>query len=114
MSESCTSCIKGVGEQIHAIRYGKTRQGKQRYRCMCCGRTFLKRYRNEAYRFSTNRKIATFLKEGFGTRSIARVLRISPATVQSRILKIASEIPECASVSYLKCCRDKTCMTSAL
>ena len=40
----CPNC-----QGTHIIRHGKTRQGKQRYRCqelLCNGRTFLLDYRN--------------------------------------------------------------------
>ncbi len=84
-------CIKGVDE-IKYVRNGKTRQGKQRYKCKRCGKTFLKSYINKAYCINSNEWIIKLIKEGTGVRSISRLVNISTTTVLSRILKFSKMI----------------------
>ncbi|MEM7161702.1 MAG: IS1 family transposase [Bacteroidota bacterium] len=91
MKKTLYDCPKCVGE-YSAIKYGKTNQGKQRYKCKKCSSTFLKSYSYKAYETSTNSTIKVLLKEGVGIRSSARIIGISKNTVISRILKIASRI----------------------
>lgn len=84
-------CIKGVDEKKY-VRNGKTRQGKQRFKCKVCGRTFLKTYTNLAYSVKSNEWIVKLIKEGNGIRSISRLLKISTTTVLSRIIKLSELI----------------------
>jgi IS1 family transposase len=74
------------------VKYGKTKKGKQRYKCKSCGKTFLTAYSYASYRPSTNGQIKTLVKEGVGIRSISRILGISKNTVLSRIQSIATRI----------------------
>ncbi|WP_430408594.1 transposase-like zinc-binding domain-containing protein [Kordia sp.] len=74
-----------------AIKNG-FQSGKQRYKCTSCNKKFHLKYTYKAYNEHTNSFITSLLKEGCGTRSISRVLRISKKTVLSRMLKIAKEI----------------------
>jgi len=66
--------------------------GIQRYKCSSCGKRFQDHYVYKAHLPQTNAQISVLLKEGCGIRSIARILGISPTTVQSRILSIASTL----------------------
>ena len=41
-------CIKSGGEN-EIIKYGKTKDGRQRYKCKLCSKRFLKNYSYKAY-----------------------------------------------------------------
>lgn len=82
------TCPKCNGQ---SIRNGM-RQGRQRFRCKTCRTQFLNQYQYQAVRKETNKQIIVLVKEGCGIRSIARLLSISPTTVQRRILRIAAVI----------------------
>ena len=77
---------------IKIIKYGKTKDGRQKYKCKHCGCTFLKKYNYNAYLFSVNKQIINLLKEGVGIRGIGRLLNISTNTVLSRIIKLSKEV----------------------
>ncbi|NQY11229.1 MAG: IS1 family transposase [Flavobacteriales bacterium] len=64
----------------------------QRYRCTECRRVFQKEYKYKAYEVVVNSNVVSFLKEGCGIRSIARLCGISTTTVMCRILKISKHI----------------------
>lgn len=66
--------------------------GKQRYYCKACAKSFVETYTYQAYQPDTNTHIVKLLKESCGTRSIARLLHIAPKTVTNRILHIARHI----------------------
>ncbi|MGE0562526.1 MAG: IS1 family transposase [Flavobacteriales bacterium] len=70
------------------IRVGKQKNGKQKYRCKSCEKYQQRNYKNKPKEHS----IIILLKEGCGIRSIARLLHVSPTTVQRRILKISSRV----------------------
>ena len=84
-------CIKLNGD-IKIIKYGKTKDGCQRYKCKLCSRRFLKNYHYKAYFFDVNENIIDLLKEGVGIRSTGRLLEISPKTVLSRIIKLSKQV----------------------
>ena len=100
MQESKSTCIKAVGVSMQCpfckgfevIRYGKTCQGKQRYRCKACQKFFLNVYTKLAYLPCVAGKIKRLLKEGCGIRSISRLLRIATATVMRKILQISRRL----------------------
>jgi insertion element IS1 protein InsB len=73
-------------------RKGKQRNGTLKYQCTHCGKHQQSHYVRYAYNLQTNDRITSLLKEGCGTRSIARLLGIAPKTVTKRILLIASKI----------------------
>ncbi len=83
--EVCLKCNNGC------IRYGRTKNGTQRLKCVSCGGTSLKVYKNIACTIN-NDNIKTLVNEGCGIRSISRILKISITTVISRIKAIASKI----------------------
>ena len=74
------------------IRKGFQRNGTQKFYCKECLKWQQARYSYQAYRETTDKKIVSLLKESCGTRSIARILEISPTTVTKRILQIAQRI----------------------
>jgi len=66
------------------IRHGKTRQGKQRYRCqeiLCNGRTFLLDYSYAGHSIEVKQQIIDMAMNASGIRDTARVLHVSPTTV---------------------------------
>lgn len=65
---------------------------KQRYKCRNCNKRFQLKYAYRAYNINIDTFIKKLLKEGYGIRSIARIINISSKTVLSRILKISAQI----------------------
>lgn len=83
------NCINCKGK---AIKYGKTANGKQRFCCSVCNKTFLQEYSYNAYHLPTDTFIVKYIKEGVGIRSIARLLAISTTTVLKRIVSISKTV----------------------
>ena len=95
MLPNSSLCFKAVGSPCcnsTFIKYGNSPQGKQRYRCNCCGKTQVATYTNKAYQKNTNTSITKLLREGVGILGTARLLEISPTTVLSRIRRMAENI----------------------
>ena len=69
----------------NVIRYGKTRQGQQRYQCRTCQHTFNAHRGTIFYRCRTAEKdiieALSMLAEGMSIRGVARVKRVKPDTV---------------------------------
>jgi len=66
------------------VRHGKTRQGKQRYRCReqrCAGRTFLLDYSYPGQSPAVKQQIVEMALNASGIRDTARVLHVSTNTV---------------------------------
>lgn len=82
----CSNCSDKL------IKYGKTKNGKQRYKCKFCHHTKVEFYSYKAYLSTINFNIIQLTKEGLGIRSTARYLQISPTTLLKRLLEIASKI----------------------
>ena len=77
-----------VCQQPEAVyRHGKTRDGRQRYRCTACARTFQLQYRHKVYEPGTRARITDMALNGSGVRDTARVLGISPQTVMGELKK---------------------------
>ena len=68
-------------------RHGKTKDGRQRYRCTACRRTFQRHYRHQVHTPGTRAKISTMALNGSGVRDTARVLGISAQTVMGELKK---------------------------
>lgn len=66
--------------------------GMQRYYCKNCKRSFIENYTRKSYEHDINNRIIALLKEGCGTRSISRLLKIAPQTVTIKIKRIAKQI----------------------
>lgn len=66
----------GQTEDHRIIQFGKSRQGKQRYRCQCCGETFNENYGTLFYRKRTPEKdimeTLALLAEGNRVSSLSR------------------------------------------
>lgn len=76
------------------IRYGKTRQGEQRYQCKACGKTFSARTGTVFYRrrkpIQTVVEALAMLAEGMRIRSVARVKGVKADTVLRWLFSAAS------------------------
>jgi transposase-like protein len=72
------------------VRHGKTRQGKQRYRCRETsyqGHTFLLDSTYAGHSVEVQQQIAAMAMNARGVRDTARVLHISPPTVIKELKK---------------------------
>ena len=66
------------------VRHGRTRQGKQRYRCRACpdhGRTCLLAYAYAGQSPAVKQQIVDMAMNASGIRDTERVLHVSPTTV---------------------------------
>ena len=74
----------------HVIKHGKSEEGKQRYLCQdqgCRGKTFIRDYSDLGRLSQIKEQIIEMSLNGSGIRDIARVLKISSATVIKEIKK---------------------------
>ena len=81
----CPNC-----QGTDSVRHGKTRQGKQRYRCRekrCAGRTFLLDYAYPGHSPVVKRQVVDMAMNARGIRDTARVLHVSPTTVIKELKK---------------------------
>jgi len=81
----CPNC-----QGTNIIRHGKTRQGKQRYRCqetLCKGGTFLLDYTYAGHSAEVKQQIVDMAMNASGIRDTARVLHVSPTTVIKELKK---------------------------
>ena len=64
--------------------YGKTRQGKQRYKCLKCGKTYIWKQKTNTLqrRYSW---FSQWMLEGLTVKQIAKINKVSPSTV-SRVI----------------------------
>ena len=82
-----------VCQSDNVIKNGKSKEGKQRYRCrnQDCSRTsFILDYSYRGYLSEVKAQISDMAMNGSGIRDTARVLRISPTTVMETLKKSAS------------------------
>jgi len=91
MQVSGNSCYQCVDEG-NTVKNGKTKNGKQRYLCKNCGKTFLTTYTYNGCHPSMDSRLKELTKEGVGIRSSSRILKISTSTVINKILRIAAEL----------------------
>lgn len=75
-----------------AIKYGFNKNGIQRFQCKACKTTFMATYSRRYINNTANEAIKVLLKEGYGIRSIGRILKISAVTVIRKIRIIAFRI----------------------
>ncbi len=68
---------------------GNQKNGTQKYYCKHCRKYQQKTYQYRAYNLDVNHRIESYVQEGVGIRSIARILEISTTTVIKRIVSIA-------------------------
>ena len=77
----------------NAVKNGTVKStGKQRYFCKVCKRSFLEKYQRKSFKQDVDKRLIILIKEGCGIRSAARILKIAPQTVISRIKQIATNI----------------------
>jgi transposase-like protein len=72
------------------IKYGCQKNGRQRYKCKQCGKTFQGSYQNQACNAGINNWVIGLVKESCGIRSMARLLKIATNTIMKRIRQIAA------------------------
>lgn len=98
MGSTCFKCVGGIKYcsecDTQLIKYGLTKNSKQRYKCKKCRTTIVYSYKYHAYNKYINERIISFTKEGLGIRSTARLLKIAVNTVLNRIRKIAQSIKQ--------------------
>ncbi len=88
---TCPQCGSG-----HIKKNGTTAQGKQRYRCKSCGKSFLflLSYTYRACIPLLRALIVPMTLNGSGIHDIARVLQISPTTVLCVLRQAAATVSE--------------------
>src|SRR3954467_1688085 len=94
MAEAAVRCPHCQSEAV--VKYGKTSNGKARFRCqqsVQCGRTFLRNYAYLGCLPTVKQQIVEMTLNGSGIRNIARVLRVGPNTVLKEIKKAAGLSP---------------------
>jgi len=72
------------------VRYGKTSNGKERFRCSQsaqCGRTFLRSYAYPGCLPAVKQQIVEMTLNGSGIRDIVRVLQVGPNTGLKEVKK---------------------------
>jgi transposase-like protein len=88
MAEAAVRCPHCQSEAV--VRYGKTSNGKARFRCQQrarCGRTFLQSYAYPGCLPAVKQQIVEMTLNGSGIRDIARVLQVGPNTVIKELKK---------------------------
>lgn len=71
------------------VKFGKTRQGKQRFQCrdICDGRTFILENSYPGRSRQVKQQIVDMARNGSGVRDTARVLHVSSTTVINQLKK---------------------------
>lgn len=88
MAEAAVRCPHCQSEAV--VRYGKTSNGKERFRCQQtseCGRTFLRSYAYPGCLPAVKQQIVDMTLNGSGIRDITRVLHVGPNTVLKELKK---------------------------
>lgn len=69
------------------FRHGKSSTGARRYRCSRCRCTFQRHYRHQVHVADTRVLITVLAQNGSSASHTARLLGISPHTVQAELAK---------------------------
>ena len=88
MVEATMRCPHCHSEAV--VKYGKTSNGKERFRCQQseqCGRTFLRSYAYPGCLPTVKQQIVEMTLNGSGIRDITRVLQVGPNTVLKELKK---------------------------
>jgi len=94
MAEAAVRCPHCQSEAV--VKYGKTSNGKERFRCQQsaeCGRTFLRSYAYPGCLPTVKQQIVDMTLNGSGIRDIARVLHVGPNTVIRELKKSVPSFP---------------------
>src|ERR1700750_468170 len=94
MAEAAVKCPHCQSEAV--VRYGKTSNGKERFRCQQreqCGRTFLRSYAYPGCLPTVKQQIVDMTLNGSGIRDIARVLHVGANTVLRELKKSRRAVP---------------------
>lgn len=104
-NEACE--LYGEIEAAQIIRFGKTKNGTQRYRCKGCGQTFTETYGTVFYRRQATRETIletlALLAEGVRISSIARAKGIKEDTILDWLraaVRQAAEVEEALLKDY--------------
>jgi insertion element IS1 protein InsB len=77
---------------LAAQKWGRQRNGSQRYYCKACRKSWQTRYTYQALAENIDHQITALVKESVGVRGIGRILKIAVSTVIRRIKSIAQAI----------------------
>jgi transposase-like protein len=94
MAEAAVKCPHCQSEAV--VKYGKTSNGKERFRCQQsaeCGRTFVRSYAYPGCLPTVKRQILDMTLNGSGIRDIARVLHVGSNTVIRELKKSGRAFP---------------------
>ncbi len=94
MAETAVKCPHCQSEAV--VKYGKTSNGKERFRCQQReqgGRTFLQSYAYPGCLPSVKPQIVDMTLNGSGIRDIARVLHVGSNTVLRELKKSRRSVP---------------------
>ena len=94
MAEAAIKCPHCQSEAV--VKYGKTSNGKERFRCQqreLCGRTFLGSYAYPGCLPTVKPQIVEMTRNGSGIRDIARVLHVGSNTVMRELKKSRRSFP---------------------
>ena len=94
MAEAAVKCPHCQSEAV--VKYGKTSNGKERFRCQQsveCGRTFVRSYAYPGCLPTVKQQIIDMTLNGSGIRDIARVLHVGSNTVIRELKKSERAFP---------------------
>jgi transposase-like protein len=94
MAEAAVKCPHCQSEAV--VKYGKTSNGKERFRCQQrakCGRTFVRSYTYPGCLPTVKQQIVDMTLTGSGIRAIVRVLHVGPNTVLRELKKSPRSVP---------------------
>jgi transposase-like protein len=94
MAEAAVKCPHCQSEAV--VKYGKTSNGKERFRCQQrteCGKTFVRNYAYPGRLPTVKQQIVDMTLNGSGIRDIARVLHVGTNTVIRELKKSVRAVP---------------------
>ena len=94
MAEAAIKCPHCQSEAV--VKYGKTSNGKERFRCQQsaeCGRTFLRSYAYPGCLPTVKQQMVEMTLNESGIRDIARVLHVGTNTVLRELKKSRRAVP---------------------
>jgi transposase-like protein len=94
MAEATVQCPHCHSKAV--VKYGKSSNGKERFRCQQsaqCSRTFLRNYAYPDCLPTVKQQIVEMTLNGSGIRDIARVLQIGPNTGMKELKKSGRSLP---------------------